>query len=128
MAGVTLFLTLEEALDLHRRLLERFGGLDGVRDRGLLESALARPRSGYYRSLSEQAAALLQSLAGNHAFVDGNKRMAFAAATVFLRMNGFRVEVDADEAERFLIHDVIQRHADVPIIAEWLERFLIGCE
>ncbi len=128
MALVTLFLTLEEALDLHRRLLKRFGGLDGVRDRGLLESALARPRSGYYQSLSEQAAALLQSLAGNHAFVDGNKRMAFAASAVFLRMNGFRLDVAADEAERFLIDDVIQGHADVPIIAEWLERFLARCE
>ncbi len=81
----------------------------GVRDLGLLESALARPRSGYYASISEQAAALLQSLAGNHAFVDGNKRGAFAATAVFLRMNGYKLVVDADEAERFLIEDVIKR-------------------
>jgi len=80
-----LYPTLEEAVHLHGRLLERFGGRPGVRDLGLLESALARPRSGYYRSLSEQAAALLQSLVLNHCFVDGNKRMAFALAMTFLR-------------------------------------------
>lgn len=124
MARQTLYLTLEEALNLHRQLLDRFGGADGVRDPGLLESALARPRSGYYASLSEQAAALMQSLAGNHAFVDGNKRMAFAATAVFLSMNGYRLEVDADEAERFLIDEVIQDRADVPTIETWLERFM----
>ena len=126
MAGVTLFLTLEEVLDLHRQLIQRFGGADGVRDPGLLESALARPRSGYYSSLSEQAAALMQSLAGNHAFVDGNKRVAFAATAVFLRMNGYALRVDADEAERFLIDRVIMSRADVAVIAQWLESRLVA--
>lgn len=125
MARETLFLTLEELFDLHRQLIERFGGADGVRDPGLLESALARPRSGYYSSLSEQAAALMQSLAGNHAFVDGNKRVAFAATAVFLRMNGCRLEVGADEAERFLIDEVIVARTDVTMIAQWIERFLV---
>lgn len=125
MARETLFLTLEELFDLHRQLIERFGGADGVRDPGLLESALTRPRSGYYSSLSEQAAALMQSLAGNHAFVDGNKRVAFAATAVFLRMNGCRLEVGADEAERFLIDEVIVARTDVTMIAEWIERFLV---
>lgn len=124
MSRETLFLTVEEALELHRQLLERFGGAGGVRDPGLLESALARPRSGYYSSLSEQAAALMQSLAGNHAFVDGNKRVAFAATAVFLRMNGYALEVGADEAERFLIDQVIVARVDVATIAEWLERHL----
>jgi death-on-curing protein len=126
VAGVTLFLTLEEVLDLHRQLIQRFGGADGVRDPGLLESALARPRSGYYSSLSEQAAALMQSLAGNHAFVDGNKRVAFAATAVFLRMNGYALRVDADEAERFLIDRVIVGRANVVVIAEWLEPRLVA--
>lgn len=121
-----LFLTLEETLELHRQLIERFGGLDGVRDLGLLESALARPRSGYYASLSEQAAALMQSLAGNHAFIDGNKRIAFAASAVFLHMNGYAIRVGADDAERFLIDRVIVARADVPAIAEWLERHLVA--
>jgi death-on-curing protein len=112
-------------VDLHRQLIERFGGAVGVRDLGLLESALARPRSGYYSSISEQAAAMLQSLAGNHAFADGNKRVAFAATAVFLRMNGYKLAVDADEAERFLIDDVINGHAEVAGISDWLERFFV---
>lgn len=124
MARVTTYLTLEEALDLHRQLIARFGGTGEVRDLGMLESALARPKSGYYSSLSEQAAALLQSLARNHAFLDGNKRMAFAATAVFLRLNGYALAVDADEGERFMIHDVIQGRADLPSITDWLERFL----
>ena len=125
MPRTTLYLTLEEAVDLHRQLIERFGGTIGVRDLGLLESALARPRSGYYSSISEQAAALLQSLAGNHVFVDGNKQMAIAATAVFLRMNGYKLEVNADEAERFLIDDVIKGRAEVAVISDWLERFLV---
>ena len=124
MPRSTLYLTLEEAVDLHRQLIDQFGGAVGVRDLGLLESALARPRAGYYSSISEQAAALLQSLAGNHSFVDGNKRIAFAATAVFLRMNGYKLAVDADEAERFLIDDVIKGRAEVTVISDWLERFL----
>jgi len=120
----TVFPTLEEALHLHNRLLEVFGGAPGVRDLGLLESALARPRSGYYESLSLQATALMQSLARNHAFLDGNKRVAFALTAVFLLTNGCSLNVDADEAESFLIDQVIVGHADIAVIAEWLERFL----
>jgi death-on-curing protein len=89
---------------------------------GLVESALARARSGYYESLSEQAAALLQSFAMNHAFIDGNKRVAWAASMVFLRMNGYRVRISADAAERFLIDQVITQRAEIAPIAEWLER------
>lgn len=126
MIRETLFLTLEEGSDLHRQLIERFGGAAGVRDLGLLESALARPRSGWYSTLSEQAAALLQSLAGNHGFVDGYKRMAFAAAAVFLRMNGYALRVGADEAERFLIDEVIVARVDVAAIADWIERHLVA--
>lgn len=117
----TVFLTLEEVLHLHARLIERFGGVSGVRDLGLVESALARPRSGYYASLSEQAAALLQSLAANHAFVDGNMRVAFAGCAVFLRLNGYRLAVDADAAVRFLIDRVIVGRSEVAEIAVWLE-------
>jgi death on curing protein len=121
MATQTLYPTLAEVLYLHRRLIERFGGGGGVRDAGLLESALHRPRSGYYGSLSEQAAALLQSLARNHAFVDGNKRVAFATCAVFLRMNGFKLAVDADAAEAFLVGRVIEGQAELAEITAWLE-------
>jgi len=118
----TLYLTLDEVLALHAALLARHGGAHGVRDMGLVESALARPRSGYYESLSEQAAALLQSFAMNHAFIDGNKRVAWASSMVFLRMNGYRVRVSADDAERFLIDQVIMGKVEVAPIAQWLER------
>jgi len=122
----TLFPTLEEILYLHEKLIERHGGAPGVRDLGLVESALARPRSGYYESLSEQAAALMQSFAGNHAFVDGNKRVAFASAAVFLRLNGFRLVVAAEPAERFLIDRVIVGHAELTEIANWIEEHLVA--
>jgi death on curing protein len=120
--ATTLYLTLDELLALHAALIARHGGANGVRDMGLVESALARTRSGYYESLSEQAAALLQSFAMNHAFIDGNKRVAWAASTVFLRINGYRVRVSADDAERFLVDRVITGRAEIAPIAEWLER------
>lgn len=120
MSRLTLFPTLEEALFLHQRLLEAFGGAAGVRDPGLLESALARPRSGYYSSLAEQAAALMQSLAMNHCFIDGNKRVAFALTDVFLRLNGHCLAVKADPAERFLIRSVIEAKAELAVISDWI--------
>ncbi|MEM6791685.1 MAG: type II toxin-antitoxin system death-on-curing family toxin [Myxococcota bacterium] len=121
MASTTIFLTVEEVIQLHGQLIERFGGDGRVRDLGLVESALARPRSGYYTSLSEQGAALLQSLIRNHAFVDGNKRVAFASCAIFLRLNGYRLTLDASAAEAFLVDRVIVGGADVAEIASWLE-------
>ena len=97
------FLSRDEALEIHRALLDRFGGLAGVRDLGLLESALYRPRTGYYADLTEMAAALFESLIMNHPFIDGNKRVAFFATDVFLRLNGYKLKVDARKAHRFLI-------------------------
>src|SRR5688572_746868 len=100
--ATTKYPTLEEALELHRAVIERFGGSPGVRDPGALESALFRPQTGYYASLAAQAGALMQSLAMSHPFVDGNKRVAFALTAVFLRMNGFRLVVAADDADDFV--------------------------
>jgi death on curing protein len=97
------FLSRDEVLEVHRVLLERFGGPEGVRDPGLLESALFRPRSGYYEDLAEMAAALFESLIMNHPFVDGNKRVAFFATDVFLRLNGYKLKVDSKKAHQFLI-------------------------
>ena len=116
-----LYLTLQETLELHAQLILRFGGPLGVRDMGLLESALIRPQTGYYESLSMQAAALLQSLCQNHCFVDGNKRVAFAASAIFLRMNGYRLSVKADDGETFLVNHVIQKRMAIEDIATWLE-------
>lgn len=84
------YLTPLEVMLIHRVMIERFGGADGVRDMGALESALFRPHSGYYADTIAEAAALFESLAMNHPFVDGNKRVAFGAVDVFLRINGIR--------------------------------------
>ena len=121
-----LFPTLEEALYLHNKVIEQYGGTVGVRDKGLLESALARPRSGYYQSLTEQAAALMHSIIGNHCFVDGNKRVGFALAAVFLRMNGYTIQVDPEQSERFITESIICESADVHQIATWLERHTVA--
>lgn len=124
----TLYPSLEEAMLLHEELIRRFGGQRGTRDPGMLESALARPRSGYYTSLSEQAAALLQSLAMNHAFLDGNKRVAFALTAIFLRMNGYRISVSAAAGEAFLIEKVIEGKADLEEITRWIESHMRKAE
>jgi death-on-curing protein len=116
----TKFPTLDETLELHRVLIERFGGSLGVRDLGALESALFRPQTGYYATLALQAGSLMQSLAMNHPFVDGNKRVAFALTAVFLRMNGYRLVVSADDAERFVLDVLIGAHASLEQIAGWL--------
>ena len=117
----TKYPTLEEALYLHQELLERFGGKSGILDLGLLESALARPRSGYYKTLSEQAAALMHSLAKNHAFVDGNKRVALALTAVFLLLNGFRLEASADDSENFVLTIAAGKTNDIALLSTWLE-------
>jgi len=117
----TIYPTIEEVLMLHLLLLGRYGGEAGVRDLGMLDAALHRPRSGYYKSLSQQAAGLLQSLANNHAFVDGNKRVAFATTAIFLELNGFPLRVTADDAETFLVDEVIEGRASVQQIAAWIE-------
>jgi death-on-curing protein len=97
------FLSVDEAVAIHGRLIERFGGSPGIRDRGLLESALFRPQTGYYSDIAELAAALFESLLLNHAFVDGNKRVAFFATDTFLRLNGWKLSVDATSACTFII-------------------------
>ena len=76
---------------MHTVLIRRYGGALGVRDQGALEAALFRPQTGYSQDTVAEAAALLESLAINHPFVDGNKRIAFAATDVFLRINGWRL-------------------------------------
>lgn len=91
------YLTLADALALHAILIRKYGGTDGVRDMGALESALFRPQTGYYADIVAEAAALLESLAMNHPFLDGNKRVAFAVTDTFLRINGYRIEASAGE-------------------------------
>jgi death on curing protein len=96
------YLTVAEVLAMHTDQIERYGGSHGVRDQGLLEAALFRPQTGYYADLIEEAAALWESLSQNHAFLDGNKRTAFAATYTFLVINGARLKADADETYAFV--------------------------
>ena len=76
---------------MHGVLIHQFGGSPGIRDEGALEAALYRPKSGYYSDVISEAAALFESIAINHPFIDGNKRIAFAVMDTFLRLNGFHI-------------------------------------
>jgi death-on-curing protein len=100
---VTFYPTSNEVIAVHARLIARFGGSPGIRDRGGLESALARPQCGYYEDIIQEAAALWESLSQNHPFVDGNKRVAVTVTAAFLKVNGYRLEFDDLEAFSFLI-------------------------
>ena len=98
------FLSVEDVLAIHRRVIEEFGGDIGLRDRGLLESAVAMPQSTFggedlHAGLAEKAAAYHFHLCANHPFIDGNKRVAVAASEVFLLINGLELSASDDEIE-----------------------------
>ena len=97
------FPTTEEVVAIHDVAIREFGGSMGLRDMGALESAILRPQMGYYDGLIEEAAAMMESLAMNHPFVDGNKRTAFYATDTFLRKNGHFIDCDNDEAYAFFM-------------------------
>lgn len=116
------YLTLIEVLALHADQIERYGGSPGLRDPGLLEAALYRPQTGYYADLIEEAAALWESLAQNHPFLDGNKRTAFAATYTFLAINGARITASAAATYTFIsrLYDAGEFNFDA--LAPWLRR------
>ena len=97
------FLTIEEVVTIHDDQITQFGGSFGLRDIGALESALMRPQMGYYDGLIQEAAAMMESLAMNHPFVDGNKRVAFFATAAFVRLNGHFIECDSRRAYDFFM-------------------------
>lgn len=114
------FLSLDEVLAIHQRVIDTFGGANGVRDLGLVESALYRPQSGYYEDLTAMAAALFESLLMNHPFIDGNKRVAFFATDVFLRLNGWRLDVDATQAYSLLSELLETGQCDFEHLVVWM--------
>jgi death on curing protein len=114
------FPSTDEVIAIHERLIERFSGSDGIRDPGLLESALYRPQSGYYADLVEMAAALFESLLMNHPFVDGNKRVAFFTTDVFLRMNGHKLVLNDAEAYAFLMERFDTQTCDFEHLVPWI--------
>lgn len=107
---------------MHRVLIDRFGGAHGLRDGGALEAALFRPQSGYYDDAIAEAAALFESLAMNHPFVDGNKRIAFACVDVFLRVNGFRLEAKPMAVHRWMIGHLEKGTFALAAIEPWLRK------
>ena len=104
-------------------LMQRYGGVLGLRDPGALEAALFRPRTGYYKDIVAQAAALLESLAINHPFLDGNKRVAFAAADVFLRINGWQLHRAPMQIHDELIQMFESGTFDFAHLEPWLRGF-----
>lgn len=114
------FLTVAEVYLMQHRLIEMFGGLHGVRDKGAVEAAVFRPQIGYYNSLEEEAAALMESLGNNQGFRDGNKRIAFTATDVFLRRNGFHIEVEAAEGYEFIAGAMVRGEFRFARIVEWI--------
>jgi death on curing protein len=119
MAG-RIYPTVAETIETHRLLIEEFDGSHGLRDRGLLEAAIMRPQSGYYGSLIEEAAALMESLANNHAFFDGNKRISFVMTDALLRANGYFMDVEASEAHQFITGSIEKREFRFDVIRDWL--------
>lgn len=123
---MTRYLTPQQILFIHARLIDTTGGEHGIRDLGLLESAAARPQATFdakelYPDLWLKVAALMASLAQNHPFVDGNKRTAITAAALFLLQNGRRLQTDNIELERFTLQ-VTNNHPDLDEIASWFQK------
>ena len=124
------FLTLDEVLEIHRDQLARYGGAAGVRDLGLLQSALAQPQASFrgqflHADLFEMAAAYLFHLVQNHAFVDGNKRVGFAAMHTFLLVNGFDLDVSNKAAHRFVIKAMEEGTFRFSLIRQWIAAHLV---
>ena len=115
------FPTILEVVTIHRVLIEEFGGTPGIRDQGALASALMRPQLGYYDGLIEEAAALMESLANNHPFVDGNKRVAFFVTDAFLRLNGQYIDCDSLEAFEFFMRLFETESFRYAALLPWLE-------
>lgn len=120
-----IYLTIAEVLAIHKLQIDQYGGIAGIRDRGLLESAVFRPQTGYYNSVAEEAAALMESLANNHPFLDGNKRVAFAAAHAFLLVNGFDLAVDSVSTFEFMMRSISGGEFRFAQIVQWINEHIM---
>ena len=118
-------LTIQQVLFIHSRLITETGGTAGLRDIGLLESAMARPFASFdgedlYPGLFEKASAMLDSLVNNHPFLDGNKRVGITSAALFLRINGYLLKCTQDELESITMQ-IATNHPPVDEIATWFK-------
>ena len=123
------FLSVEDVLAIHRRVIEEFGGDIGLRDRGLLESAVAMPQSTFggedlHAGVAEKAAAYHFHLCANHPFIDGNKRVAVAASEVFLLINGLELSASDDEIEELTL-DVARSRLSKDQVIEFFAKFVV---
>lgn len=116
--------TVAEVYAMQSRLIDLFGGLHGVRDKGAVEAAVFRPQTGYYNSLEEETAALMESLGNNHGFLDGNKRIAFSATDTFLRINGFHLDVIAEEGYEFIAGSMDRHEFRFAQILGWIREHI----
>jgi death-on-curing protein len=126
---VTLYLTPEQVLFLHSRLIAETGGGHGLRDLGMLLSALGRSQGTFdgkdlYPDLFSKTAALMESLVRNHPFVDGNKRTAITSAALFLRMNGYRLIAENEEMVWFTLA-CAQSQLSFDEIVDWFKQYSI---
>ena len=122
------YLTVADMLGMHTILMQKYGGAGGVRDPGALEAALFRPQTGYYSDIVAEAAALLESLAINYPFVDGNKRIAFAATDVFLRINGWCLKRQPMVIHTEMLKMLEAGTFDIAHLEPWLREFAMTHE
>ena len=122
------YLTMVDVLGMHTILMQKYGGAGGVRDPGALEAALFRPQTGYYSDIIAEAAALLESLAINYPFVDGNKRIAFAATDVFLRINGWCLKRQPMVIHTEMLKMLEAGTFDIAHLEPWLREFAMTHE
>jgi death-on-curing protein len=122
------YLTVAEVIAIHHDQIEEYGGIHGLRDQGALEAAVFRSQTGYYNDVSEEAAALFESLVNNHAFIDGNKRVGFAAMHTFLLMNGFDLSVPSKAAFEFMIKTMEAGRFRFALLHEWIAEHLVPLE
>jgi death-on-curing protein len=118
-------LTLADILGAHERALT-FGGLAGIRDIGTVEAAITRPYIGYYKKIEEKAAAIVESVAAHHGFVDGNKRTALYLLNLLLLKSGYQLVPmageDLNRAVEMMIVDVVERRLNKHEATDWLKQ------
>lgn len=120
------YLTLDEIIAIHDSMIDIYGGSHGIRDLGLLQSALARPQASFsgedlYPNIFDKASALFHSLMFNHVFVDGNKRTTFVGTARFLSLNGYEITARGKDVIVFAL-EVENKYLSIEKIAGWLRK------
>lgn len=122
------FLSKESVLNIHKKMIDVFGGSYGIRDEGLLDSALEMPRAGFgdeyfHKTVFDKASAYLYHLVKNHPFIDGNKRIGFACMETFLRLNGYKLDKNnKNEIYDFVMNIASGNTLTKEQISEFLEK------